>query len=66
MKPDELTLAAFTCGWTPQQVAAMCGYHRNTGTAWTKGLYAVPDDVAKWLRKMASFAAKNPPPKRDK
>ena len=53
MTPAEFRAAAAVIGWSERQIAARSGYAVSIASQWASGRCAVPDDLARWLERMA-------------
>jgi transcriptional regulator with XRE-family HTH domain len=64
-----MTAAAFrvqleAMGWTQRGFAALLGVAHNTVHRWALDQAAIPEDVAAWLKSVAEFMRRHPPPAR--
>jgi ribosome-binding protein aMBF1 (putative translation factor) len=62
MTPERLAECLETIGWTVHGLAAQLGLHETRTRRWASGRYPVPDEVARWLEKLAAFHERNQPP----
>jgi transcriptional regulator with XRE-family HTH domain len=62
MSADALAESLELLHWPQRTLATILGVDESTVRRWQRGDRAIPQPIADWLRKVAAFHAKNPPP----
>lgn len=64
MNRIELLSCLDALDWTVNSLAARTGWPPRSAARWGTGRFAVPDELAQWLRMASAFMTDNPPPMR--
>lgn len=62
MTPDRFRDVLAELHWSQRGLADILARDERQVRRWASGQYPVPDDVAAWLEKLATFHAASPPP----
>jgi hypothetical protein len=62
MTPDEFRSALALLHWSQRGLADILGKDERQVRRWAAGQYPLPDAIAEWLRRLAQFHERNPPP----
>jgi ribosome-binding protein aMBF1 (putative translation factor) len=62
MTPERFRECVRHIGWSMRGLADMLGLHETRTRRWASGQYPVPEDVARWLDKLAVAHERNPIP----
>jgi len=66
MTPDRLRECLALLRWSQRGLADALGADERQVRRWSAGSYAIPEAVAVWLDRLATFHAKHPPPAADR
>lgn len=66
MTPERFKYCLDTLHWTQRLFAQRLGRSEGNIRQWAYGRVTIPNDVASWLEKAASFMEDNPPPLKEK
>ncbi|MEE8659641.1 XRE family transcriptional regulator [Acetobacteraceae bacterium EV16G] len=62
MSPVDLRRSLNTLHWSQRGLAEAIECDPRLVRRWVSGDSAIPEEVANWLRNLATFAQRNPPP----
>ncbi len=62
MSPDDFRECLALLHWSQRGVADILGTHPTTVRRWATGDAAIPDNVARWLKKLAAVHRAQPLP----
>ena len=65
MTPDRFSECLTSIGWSQRGLADLLRVPETRPRRWAQGRYPVPEEVSKWLERLASAHERNPPPEID-